>query len=804
MNGPSEADGTPPTLTDVREGRSWGAVFAQGIPFALILLLAVELRLLFRTGLADIDALVYAHLARNFSDGIFRLSYDGLPFSAVARVGLYGPVAALYALFGANDVTTMVWPFACSLLGIICAYGLGRRLAGEAAGLLAAFLWAVLPTGVAAATALMGDGPIAGLSIGVVFFLLLAESTRGFKRAAALAASLACFVIGIANKPVILLLLAFLVVYAVWKRPKNPLMWLGLVAAIATGLAGYHYYYASHVTGPVSVGVLPSKLPTMQVLAGTATDWWSQVVMGTPEFSWIAPLWIVAAAALVALRRREAYAPLLWFASMFLYLELGSRSLSFYQPITIAYLGTGTGRHFLLLAAPAMIASGIYLAQGLRPAAGRWLILFAATATGAVAWTGTRHATNLDWGITGETMLPFEIKSALAIGATIFGAIASPVVTSGAPAKWKALAVALLSCAIGVASLNLSYRAATVYRATWLMTMPEAVQFLEQNPSLPILVQNEVFGQRLDYSSHFRFGFNSVLRNAGVHARISLAPQDPKIIHDAYILIDEYYLRASHAALWGDGPAYFRSPPANFAEVARFGDRDGYRVKVYQVSEALAAKQLDAARSAVYGSRNSRTLRQLLTAATGAREYCEAAAAWQALRLGDAQSLKGFDPLPLIKECAARQPNVRGPNLFQNGDFAQGLQGWSQHPDSDASVSVGGNRSGDHAWHVKWRGGNWSVIYQEQVLQPDTVYVYEADVKTTAPVVSLYWQTDIGRFFELTNTYPDWTHLLYVFITPHWNGQPMRTGFNPVLMKGPGDVWVKGLSISEFRAPNVQ
>ena len=141
----------------------------------------------------------------------------------------------------------------------------------------------------------------------------------------------------------------------------------------------------------------------------------------------------------------------------------------------------------------------------------------------------------------------------------------------------------------------------------------------------------------------------------------------------------------------------------------------------------------------------------------------------------------------------------RGPNLFTNGDFADGLKEWSLHPQSDATVTVDGTGA-DRAWHVKFRKGNWSVIYQEFPLQPDTVYVYEATVKTTAPIVALYWQSEIGRYFQYEQTYPQWTRLRYVFITPRWDGKPYRVGFNPVLMKGPGDAWLKDLRISVFRS----
>jgi hypothetical protein len=145
--------------------------------------------------------------------------------------------------------------------------------------------------------------------------------------------------------------------------------------------------------------------------------------------------------------------------------------------------------------------------------------------------------------------------------------------------------------------------------------------------------------------------------------------------------------------------------------------------------------------------------------------------------------------------AAAGRP---GANLFQNGDFADGLKGWTVHPDADATVTIDG--TGDaRAWHVNYRKGNWSVIHQSAPLQPDTVYVYEVTIRSTAPVVALYWQAETGRFHEIDKIYPKWTPLRYVIQTPHWTGQPYATDFMPILMRGPGEAWLKDLRLSEFK-----
>lgn len=684
-----------------RSGLTW---FAEALPLTVILLLAVELRLLFRSGLAGIDALTNAHRARNLADGIW--PGPGVFHSASADLALYGPAALFYRVFGSTDAATVAWPFACSLLGVACAYLIGRKLAGEAAGLFAALVWAVLPRAVASATVLSGEGPMAAFGMGVVL----------------------------------------LIICAAWRRLSSRLAWFVVAAGMFAGF-------------------LFLRLPASAF--GSSIASWSQVMFGSADYAWIAPLWIVATTTLLALRRREVYAPLLWFWSAFLLVEWSSQ-----------HVAASDARNSLLLAAPLAIVTGIYLAQNVRPGTSRWIVCAATAVVGLVAWGG----------VTAEADLPFATASGLATAGAIFGAMASPLFVSGSPSRWKTLAVALLATTIGIAPLNASYRGAASSRQPWQSTFPEAVRFLEHDPTLPILVPHTVFGQRLDYVSHFRLGFNSPLRSVGTRARIQLAPPGTANIRDAYILIDEDDVR---------------DPPARWAQVARFGDREGHRLRVYRAPSTDAAGRLQAARSTFHGSRSPQTLHDLLAAATGAGESCEAAAAWHELLAADPSRARDIDPLPVVKECVAQRPDVRGANLFKNGDFARELDSWRTSPDADATVSVEGTDPATRTWHAVSRRGNGQVISQSVVLQPDTIYIYETDMRTTVPAASLVWSagnTEAPRFFESGQLHDEWTHVTYVFLTPHWEDRNI-SDFSPVVLKGAGEAWLKNVRLSAFRPP---
>src|SRR5437867_529341 len=96
----------------------------QAIPLVAILVLGLELRLTFSQGVIHTDDLVYAHLAQRMAEGTSPFAKPLPPLYGAARIGLYAPVALAYKIFGPRDVTTLAWPFAYSILGIIGAYAI--------------------------------------------------------------------------------------------------------------------------------------------------------------------------------------------------------------------------------------------------------------------------------------------------------------------------------------------------------------------------------------------------------------------------------------------------------------------------------------------------------------------------------------------------------------------------------------------------------------------------------------------------------------------------------------------------------
>ena len=90
------------------------------------------------------------------------------------------------------------------------------------------------------------------------------------------------------------------------------------------------------------------------------------------------------------------------------------------------------------------------------------------------------------------------------------------------------------------------------------------------------------------------------------------------------------------------------------------------------------------------------------------------------------------------------------------------------------------------------------MVLQGITVKPDTPYVYEMEIKSTGRVAALFWASDVARF-ESERSFPDWTKVRYVFITPHWDGKPRYSDFHPLLTEAAGDVSVRNVRLAELK-----
>ena len=131
---------------------------------AAILIVAGAIRIFAFHGYWGADDGEYSLLANAMQRGQFWTfvnehyvaRFDG-PAHLPYRFALIAPLALLFRLFGVSEPVLVAYPLAISLLGIALAFACGRHFFGNAGGLLAASLYAVIPVDVNNATQFLPD-----------------------------------------------------------------------------------------------------------------------------------------------------------------------------------------------------------------------------------------------------------------------------------------------------------------------------------------------------------------------------------------------------------------------------------------------------------------------------------------------------------------------------------------------------------------------------------------------------------------------------------------------------------------------
>jgi 4-amino-4-deoxy-L-arabinose transferase-like glycosyltransferase len=137
-----------------------------------LLVCALALRVVFFVGLMGWDDIEYREAS------VRLLAGDLVPHSLFGlRWGVTLPLAAVLALGGTGERAIAVVPLAYSLVGIVLAFAVGRRLGGVRAGLIAAGVLVVLPLDVLAASDLHADLAASVFLALAAYLALRAESS---------------------------------------------------------------------------------------------------------------------------------------------------------------------------------------------------------------------------------------------------------------------------------------------------------------------------------------------------------------------------------------------------------------------------------------------------------------------------------------------------------------------------------------------------------------------------------------------------------------------------------------------------
>jgi len=327
----------------------------------IILLFALGLRLIFFAGVNTSDDAIYYNSAHDILIGNFKPGWV-----MNLRVMLLYPVAFFFWLFGINNFSAGLWPLICSLGTLVAIYKIGEMMFNKKVGLLAAFLFSFYPLEVIYGTRLAADIPTEFFVVLSVFLFL-----KGLMKKRE---SILFFSVGVAAglsylvKELGLLVFVFYLAYIIFDiLKKRKINWnyffifLGFLSVFA--LEGLYYYSTT--------GDFLQRFHESIKTYGVTSGYWGKGIQPIDIFTFYPPAMlnlanyypspntriygfffyfvIIAIAYFLIKKEKKSYILILWLVSLFLYLQIGTRSIS-------QYLIFGKEMRFLtLISAPALI-----------------------------------------------------------------------------------------------------------------------------------------------------------------------------------------------------------------------------------------------------------------------------------------------------------------------------------------------------------------------------------------------------------------------------------------------------------------
>lgn len=479
------------------------------LSLSVILIAALAVRLIFFTGMVRGDSLNYAHAAFELSRGSFEYG----AWEGNSRIGLFGPVVALYALFGPSEATTLAFPILSSLASVVFVYLIARMFAGSSAGLIAAIIWALLPLDVHLATSLLPDSPLAALSTGAVYFLFRAERRVGPGRWMDYALSFLLVLWAILVKPLAIVSLIFIVVYLAilaWKKygervqkvlermPLRAFNGLKFVGPVLLLLLFFAYAMAQPRPLVVALARTASDVSEFSFTGATELDFSDVRFSQSNLLVYSAPLFLVATVVGLAKERRRLWPLLLWLGVIYSYYEWGSIELN--PLVYIPLEPFNEARNLLFVLAPLSVIAGAYLGTNMEPNFARIVLPIIAM---ALVWISAEVRAALFSGLA-----PAWIAASGAI--VVVGAALSPLVLKTKKSLANILVAAyLLFFSLSALQPVLPYHA-VMYKdqAETLDNLRRAAEYLGKHPGEAIYTPQPIHAMNLNYASVFRLGYD--------------------------------------------------------------------------------------------------------------------------------------------------------------------------------------------------------------------------------------------------------------------------------------------------------
>lgn len=131
--------------------------YSKFLPLALIVILAVLVRMYFLTGHIFSDDAYYSYLSHTLLAGNFADSYLGYPVFPL-RIAFLGLTSFSMSIFGVNETATIIFPFLFSILNLILVYKITMLFSSEKrTATTAVFLVALFPTDIIFSSILFPD-----------------------------------------------------------------------------------------------------------------------------------------------------------------------------------------------------------------------------------------------------------------------------------------------------------------------------------------------------------------------------------------------------------------------------------------------------------------------------------------------------------------------------------------------------------------------------------------------------------------------------------------------------------------------
>ena len=705
--------------------------FSPELTLLLILACALFLRGLFAVGISDPSDLInfdrVAQSAGYFKGGSGNfgsaLQQARSELGGIRNFIFYSPSLLIYLIFGINQFSTLALSVTLSMASILVIYAICTLLTdNRVVGLLAALFWAVFPLDVFYSTAAPRITTMTFLFLLGILLILLAVKEGNkwcFGFASLVAMSLFLWESQLVLPWAIIAVFTYFSENTQKKQSVTPPKALLIVGVVICLLALLVWH-------PITLAFL---------------DFYS-LILDQPEMVFLLPLFFVAITVLAIDRETRVKKLLAWCLVVLIGYVVTVLSGSTSKPDLFS-----VGIFLQPLFAFLIILGAIYFSKDLGQRQGViWIsaLAFLAASGAGLAVTGSRDFLpsfqGFDWIGLHSLFIIYSILGGIAFA----GVMVSPYLITGSKRKWKTKARFALLAIILLAFLSYSWNRRNEIH--YLSSAPaKALAYVYENEtSLPIYAVSEETYQRLIYLSKMEdiFGDN--------HLSLSLISMDQiDQIQEGLILMFDDELTAP--------------PPDRLWRVGAYGDLGAQRMVLYEMRSPqkandwlLSARNADVKPIDTYG------------ALINAGLPCEGYQVWKDSAQVDLSNIY-FTPYSVQFDCLARGENFAG---FDDLSNRSNLEGYIYFPLSSEDTL-------DMA-QVTLPIYDMRTISVAVELQPNTLYLYSIDVKTTSSTATLYWRVGDEEDYLEMRSYPEWETVAALILTPDWE-TPETVSFSPSL-----------------------